>query len=127
MNVEFASPWLRLGAYLLEALLTIVTLFIGWIIWALIIAGDGQTPAKRLLGMRVIRADRRRPASLGWMFWMRGVVAGFVAQFAVLFTLGIILFMPFWDRRNQNIWDKISNCYVVTDPYDAYGTNRPAA
>ncbi len=28
--------------------------------------------------------------------------------------------MPFWDRRRQNIWDKISNTFVVSDPDDAW-------
>lgn len=55
------------------------------------------------------------------MFWMRGVVAGFVAWLAVPFSLGIVLFMPFWDRRNQNLWDKVSSTYVVSDPGDAWG------
>ena len=41
------SPWARLGAYLLEQLLFLVTLGIGWIIWALTLGGKGQTPAKK--------------------------------------------------------------------------------
>ncbi len=116
------SPWARLGAYLLEGLLTMVTLWIGWIIWAAMIAGTGQTPAKRLLRQRVIGADTLRPVGLGKMFWVRGLLAGIVAWLAITFTLGILLFMPFWDRRNQNLWDKVSNTYVVSDPNDVWST-----
>ncbi|MEP4592749.1 MAG: RDD family protein [Ilumatobacter sp.] len=116
------SPWGRLGAYFLEGILGIVTLGIGWLIWAAMIAGTGQTPAKRLLKQRVIGADTLSPVSFGKMFFLRGLVAGFVAGFAISFTLGILLFMPFWDKRNQNIWDKVSNTYVVSDPNDAWGT-----
>ena len=119
-GVQFASPWRRLGGYLLEGVLVIVTVVIGWLIWAAVIGGKGQTPAKQLLGMRVIRTDGMRPAGLGWMFWMRGFVAGFVASIAIPFTLGILLLMPFWDRRNQNIWDKVSSCFVVTDSRGYY-------
>ena len=39
-----------------------------------------------------------------------------------MLTLGVLLFMPFWDKRNQNLWDKVSNTFVVTDPNDAWHT-----
>jgi hypothetical protein len=58
------------------------------------------------------------------MFFVRGILAGWVASIAIVFTLGILVFMPFWDRRHENIWDKVSSTYVVTDPDDAWGT-RP--
>ena len=114
-NIRTVSPWGRLGAKLLESILIVVTLGVGWVIWAAMTAGAGQTPAKRLLSQRVIDAETLRPASLGKMFWIRGVVAGMVASIAIPFTLGILLFMPFWDKRNQNLWDKVSNTYVVHD------------
>jgi uncharacterized RDD family membrane protein YckC len=122
VNVSAVSPWGRLGCSLLEGLLMIVTLGIGWLIWAAIIVGGGQTPAKRLLHYRVIASDTLRPVGFGRMFFMRYLVAGFVAQFAIVFTIGILLFMPFWDSRRQNIWDKISSTYVVHDPNDAWNT-----
>src|SRR6185437_2796445 len=112
-GVAVANPWLRLGACVLEGLLATVTLWIGWLIWAALISGTGQTPAKRLLNLRVIRADTLRPAGFARMLFIRGWLAGIVASFAIFFTLGILLFMPLWDRRHQNIWDKVSNTYVV--------------
>lgn len=121
-GVAITYPWSRLGAFFLEIVLGIVTFGIGWLIWAALIVGRGQTPAKSLLGQRVIGADTCRPVGFPRMFFMRGIVAGVVARLAILFTLGILLFMPFWDRRNQNIWDKVSNTYVVNDPYDVWQT-----
>ena len=50
------------------------------------------------------------------MFWVRGVLCGFVVPIVIVCTLGIVLFMPFWNKHNQNIWDRISNCYVVRRP-----------
>jgi len=97
-----------------------VTLGIGWMIWAAITAGKGQTPAKQLLKIRVVDATSGTPIGFGRMFFMRGLVAGFVAGFAIFFTLGILLFMPLWDKRNQNIWDKVSGTLVVTDPNNAW-------
>jgi uncharacterized RDD family membrane protein YckC len=121
-GVVTVSPWGRLGSYLLESVLIMVTLGIGWLIWAAMIGGTGQTPAKRLLNFRVIGADTLRPVGMGKMFFVRGLLAGMVAWFAITFTLGIILFMPFWDRRNQNLWDKVSNTYVVSDPHGVWNT-----
>ena len=127
-GVAVASPWLRLGSYLLEGVLMAVTLGIGWVIWAFTTGPFGQTPAKKLLGLRVIRADTGQPSTLGHMFWMRGIVAGFVASLTVAVTFGVLAFMPFWDQKKQNIWDKISNSFVVADPYDAWNTGTgPAA
>jgi uncharacterized RDD family membrane protein YckC len=121
-GVSVANPWIRLGSYFLEGLLMAVTLYIGWMIWACMTASTGQTPAKRLLKLRVIDANTLKPASFGKMFWVRGFVAGIVAGFAIPCTLGILAFMPLWDKRNQNIWDKVSGTYVVSDPSDAWQT-----
>ena len=107
------SPWGRLGAYVLEAVLVTVTLGIGWLIWAAIIASQGQTPAKRILGHRVVMQDTGQTAGFARMFWVRGLLAGLVASVAIPITLGILLFMPFWDKNNENIWDKVSGTRVV--------------
>ena len=121
-GVSVANPWVRLGSYFLEAILMMVTLGIGWLIWACMTASSGQTPAKKMLKLRVIDANTLKPSGFGKMFWVRGILAGMVAQLAILCTLGILLFMPFWDKRNQNIWDKVSGTYVVNDPTDAWQT-----
>ena len=103
----------RFLAYLLECVLVLVTLVIGWLIWAATLSGTGQTPAKKLMGLTVIDLQTKKPMTMGRMFWMRGIVAGFVAQIGIFFTLGILLFMPFWDKRNQNLWDRVSASIVV--------------
>src|SRR5690606_20782465 len=107
------SPAGRVGAWLLEGLLVIVTLGIGWVIWAATTAGTGQTPAKRLLGQQVVATDTLRPVGMGRMFWMRYFIAGIVVSIAFPLTLGILVFMPLWDSKNQNLWDKVSATYVV--------------
>jgi len=119
-GVGVAGVGSRLGAALLDSLLLSVTFGIGWLIWAAIIAGKGQTPGKQLLKLRVVDATTARPIGFGRMFFMRGLVAGFVASVAILFTIGILLFMPFWDKRNQTIWDKVSGTIVVSDPNNAW-------
>ena len=116
----------RVGLLAAGGVRVVFLLAIGWIITLkkeLFTIGDsGQTPAKRLLKLRVIDASSLRPVGFGKMFWVRGLLAGIVAQFAILFTLGTLLFMPFWDKRKQNIWDKVSSTYVVNDPNDVWNT-----
>ena len=65
-----ASVQHRLGGYALDGALFLAsffTLFLGWIIWSLVLWGQGQTPAKQILKMRVYSIDTARPASWGHM------------------------------------------------------------
>ena len=110
------SGWARFGAYLLDTLLGLVTLGIGWVIWACTLSGTGQTPAKKLLNQTVIDLETGKPMTLGRMFGMRGLLGGLVALMTIPLTIYVIAFMPFWDKRNQNIWDKVSNSLVVRTP-----------
>jgi len=121
-GVAVASPWMRLGSYFLEGILMFVTLYIGWLIWGCMTASSGQTPAKRVLKLRVIDSGTLKPVGFGKMFWVRGFLGGIVASIAIVCTLGILIFMPLWDKRKQNIWDKVSGTYVVTDSNDAWQT-----
>jgi hypothetical protein len=68
----------------------------------------GQTPAKRLFGIRVLRLDGQ-PMTL-WASFERfgGYAAG-------LFTGLIGYVQVFWDRNRQAIQDKISETVVIRD------------
>jgi len=52
-----ASVQARLGSFMLDLGLMLVTLFIGWVIWNLYTWKTGQTPAKRLLKQVVVDAN----------------------------------------------------------------------
>lgn len=122
-GTNIANMWLRLAAWFLEGILITLTFGIGWLIWGAFVGPTGRTPAKQLLSLRVIRADNLTPAGLGRMFWVRGILGGLLLwSIVVPITFGIILLMPLWDRNNQNIWDKMSNCVVASDPDDAWDT-----
>jgi hypothetical protein len=49
-GTQLASVGRRIGAFFLAIPLSIVTLFIGYAIWGLIVWGRGQTPAHAALG-----------------------------------------------------------------------------
>jgi uncharacterized RDD family membrane protein YckC len=113
----------RLGAYLLDVLLAIVTLLIGWLIWSLIVWGRGQSPGKQLLNMRVIRSDSHVVVSWGRMA-LREVVCKSVIGFVAGVTLiGWVLYLwLLWDGENQELWDKMASTLVVDDPERSYAT-----
>ena len=67
-GVVLASSARRFGGHVLDTVLMIITAFIGWLIWALIVAKDGQSPAKQLLGMRVVKLRTGTKATWGTMF-----------------------------------------------------------
>ena len=62
---RLASPQARLGAYMADIGLAIVTLFIGWFIWSMFTWQTGQTPAKRL--MRQVVVDSRTNQPFTWV------------------------------------------------------------
>ncbi len=125
---ELASQGRRLAGAVLDAVIFTLTLGLGWIIWYLIAARGGQSPAKRLLGMRVIREDGT-VAGLGWML-IRDLavrVIAFGAVNAVLVSVlgaesggaiyGLALIIAalwcVWDANRQCLWDKIVRTRVV--------------
>lgn len=98
----------------LDALLMVVTLFIGWLIWGAITASNAQTPGKKLMGLQVVHAETGKPLSWAQMVLLRGLVGGIVMNIAGMLIIGLVLlFMPLWDARNQSVHGKISNSVVV--------------
>jgi len=60
------------ASYLLAVGLFIVTLGVGYLGWAVVTWGQGQTPAQRLLGLRCWRPDTRRAAGRKHMALRQG-------------------------------------------------------
>lgn len=114
VGVHLSSPGRRLGAHLLEGVLFVFTLGIGYLVWTLISFARGQTPAKQLLGMRTVSVRSARTASWGTMF-VREFIAKTVIWFASWFTLGLVNLWLVWDKSNQELWDKMVGTIVVDD------------
>lgn len=116
-GATLASPWRRFGAQLLNALLTIVTLYIGWIIWTIVLWSKGQNPGQRILGLRVVDERTGLPPGRGRMFIRNFLCLGVLMNILTSFVIPIVLyFMPFWDAKNQSLWDKMASTLVVNDP-----------
>ena len=118
-GVRAAGIGQRLAAYLLDIVLFFVTLIIGYIIWSLFTFKRGQTPGKRLIGIRVIRTDGT-PSLFGWTFVREFLVKSLLFEVAAdAVTAGIAslidLLWAFWDKDRQTLHDKIVKTVVVDD------------
>ncbi len=102
-----ASRLSRVGAAIVNFLLVIFTLLIGWIIWWFIVAPRGQNPGKALVGIRVIKVDGRKMTT-GSMF-VRGLIG--VLCGIIPFRLDDLWIL--WDRDAQTIHDKLAETVVV--------------
>ena len=83
-GMQYASFQHRLGALALDIVLLNVTFYIGWIIWSLIVWGEGQTPAKKILKIRVRNVETGAVATWGHM-----AVREFLVIFAVAIAVGL--------------------------------------
>ena len=124
-----ASRSQRLSGHILEMALFGLTLGIGWAFWFGSTGRGGQTPAKRLLGMRVVDGEGR-PASLRRMVF-RDValkVLFFVLLDLLLLSMevegglnlalaGVVAWLAaalwcVWDGNRQCLWDKVAGTRV---------------
>ena len=101
---RLASIQARFGSALLDALLLIVTLFVGWVIWNLFTWKTGQTPAKRILKQVVVDAKTGEVFSWSRMALREFAVKGAAGNIASGATSGITfvidsLFVFREDRR----------------------------
>jgi len=128
-GVVVSSVGRRLGGYLLDVLLAIVTLFIGWLIWSLVVWGRSVSPGKQLLRMKVVKKDTGLRASYGTMA-LRELVGKWLLVDVVIgslcFVAALVLdFMLLWDQDRQQLWDKIAGTIVVDDPDDVLSQGTP--
>ena len=114
-GTQLASVGRRIGAYFLSLLLVIVTLGIGYLVWGLLIWGNGQTPALQVLGMRVWQPDTRTVPGF-WRMALREIVGRFVEGLLSLITevTSFVLFVASKDRKSLH--DHIAGTVVLYDP-----------
>lgn len=119
-GVTLTPPGRRLGQYLLDVVLAVVTLGIGYLIWSLIIWSQGQTPGMQVMHIKTVKRENGALATWGTMCLRQlvgeGVIMGII--FAVFVPAWIVLCcMLLWDKDRQQLWDKIAGT-VVVDHYD---------
>lgn len=108
-------PRTRLVGAVLEVLLFIITLGIGWMIWSVFAWRNGKTPAKKVMGLTVVDIRTNKPATFGQMA-LREVVgkmiisslAGRISSWVGLIG-GAMVFGP----NRMALWDYIASTTVV--------------
>jgi uncharacterized RDD family membrane protein YckC len=90
------------GDDMLESVLQVCTLGIGWLIWLAIVAPKGQTPAKQLLNIRIHDYRTGEIASAGQV-WIREVGVKLVLPLAIYLTL--------WAAISEGTGNGISSLY----------------
>lgn len=125
--MHLASLWRRFFAYLLDGwVLFILTLGVGWFIWFFFTAPQGQTPGKRLLGIRVLNTQGTRVTAR--RMWAREVLIkivfyGIALGLGAAIIIGVLLWYyylrAFWDKDKQTQHDKWLNTFVVDVPKPA--------
>jgi len=111
-----ASAGARLGAHLMEALLSVVTLGIGWLIWSFVEWGKGTTPGHKVLKQYIV--DEKTGETFGWgRMALREIVIKtllcgilYVITFSVFYFIDSLMVVRD-DRRT--IHDRISGSLVV--------------
>jgi RDD family len=105
----------RLGAVLLDGLLMVITLWIGWVIWAMITWSSGQTPAKKLLGHVVADANTGQPFDWGRMalreFCIKGILGWILGMITLSVYFWVDSFTVFGDRQ-RTLHDRMANSVV---------------
>ena len=110
--MQLAGSGSRIGAALLDSLLMIVTLFIGWLIWSIVLWKQSTSPAKKMLGMVVLDANTGAPASVKQMVMREVVGKWVVGSVTGVVTLASIVMLWATPRR-QTVWDYIGTTTVV--------------
>jgi hypothetical protein len=90
-GMPLVTPGGRVSALLLDLVLAVVTLGVGWLGWSLFTWRHGQSPAKRLLGH--VAADATTGDPLGWgrMALRELVVRGVLGTALGLVTASVYL------------------------------------
>ena len=120
-GMQYASFQHRLGSYALDAVLTVLTLGIGWLIWSFIVWGDGQTPAKKILKIRVRNYETGAVATWGHMA-VREFLVPLTVSIAVGLTSGIaavawivIEIVFYYTKNNRTLRDLWVKTAVINE------------
>jgi len=102
------------GVFMSGAGAVSLLLVVGWaIITFRFVAANGQTIAKKLIGIKVVRSDGSR-ATVGRIFWLRNVVNTLISLIPLVGGIYAIIDSLFiFTERKQCLHDKIADTIVV--------------
>lgn len=104
----------RFWAMILDVLLAVVTCGIGWIIWDVVLWSQSTSPAKKMLGLRVVDLSTGAPATMQQMLLREGlgkIVLGTLTGVLFLVSGVLILTTP----TRQGAWDYLAKTTVIKE------------
>ena len=111
-----ASQGLRIGAYFLGGLLSLVCLLLAglpYLIWGAISWAKGQTPTQQILKTRYWNPSTRTTATWGTM--ALGQIVGRIVDWIALGGI-VSFFMMLASGDRRTLYDHICGCVVLHDP-----------
>jgi uncharacterized RDD family membrane protein YckC len=125
-GVQLATVGRRIGAFFLAIPLAIGTLFIGYVIWGLIVWGRGQTPTQQVLKMRCWRPETNRNAGWGWMA-LREIIGGILESVLSIFTQVLSFILMVVGKERKCLRDHVAGTVVLHDPHNILGSPTPSS
>jgi hypothetical protein len=120
--LPLATVGMRIWGAVLEAVLAVVTLGIGWLIWYFVVVGRGLTPARQVLKLIVINDQTRLPVDP-----VKAFIRGFFVYYLVFMVLGNLFSISAFGTpylvsilaglfiirvSRQTLWDQITNTVI---------------
>ena len=112
---QLVSAGGRFGAVLLDGLLMVVTLWIGWLIWSLFTWSDGQSPAKKMLGHVVADPQTGQPFDWGRMALRELCVKGLLGTILNVISIGVYSWVDalmIFGERQRTLHDRMAGSIV---------------
>ena len=104
------NPFAFYGAFLSGGGLIGFVLWVGWLVVTFrLVQQNGQTIAKKLLNIKVVRSDGSR-ASVARIFWLRNFVNGLLMIVPFYFLIDVLFI---FGERRQCLHDKIADTIVI--------------
>ena len=108
--------WTRLWASILDGILMIVTLGIGWLVWSVYLLNQSTSPAKKMLGLQIVDVNTGVPATLQQML-LREVLGKVILSsvsggITSLVSAVMILVLP----NRQGLHDFVARTTVTRRP-----------
>jgi hypothetical protein len=117
-GVLLSQPARRLGGFLIDLGLFVVTLGLGWIVWSVFEARASRTPGMRLTGQTMIDVRSGHRVNAGRVA-MRQLVGVPVAVLLGLLTCGVGWAFSAWlilSPSRQALWDRVARTTVAVAP-----------
>ncbi len=120
--LPLATVGMRFWGRILETILLVVTLGIGWFIWYLVVVGRGLTPARQMLKLIVVDSQTKVPVDPGKAFvrgffiyyLLFGFLGSLISTAAVGFpgALTLIAAAFIFRESRQTLWDQLTNTVI---------------